>query len=208
MTVDRLKKSQILQKRSVKTLVHFTPVQNLRSIFSHDLLSRTQCDHHGIKPVVSDQYRYDGKLDYISLSVSFPNYGMFYYKQRDLGYSWSILFVSPDIILDKACQFYPHNAASFKSNSIDRSSAVYLNDMFGDNLRGKLKYDLASYYPVNHQAEIMVHQTIPSDYIQAVVFPNLSDHQKWLSGDGKSVQVNSFYDQKYFSQRYDYRFNK
>ena len=115
MNSDQLSIQQILSQRKINSLVHFTPVQNLNSIFRHNLLSRDQCDKQGLNPVTTDAYRLDGLLDFISVSVSFPNSAMFYRKRISMGYSWAILLISPDIIIKQPSLFFASNAASSKN---------------------------------------------------------------------------------------------
>ena len=204
MNSDQCSIQQILQQRKVKSLVHFTPVQNLNSIFSHNLLSRVQCDRLGLKPVTTDAYRLDGLLDFISVSVSFPNSGMFYRKRMSMNYSWAVLLISPDVICRQPSLFFATNAASAAAShpGVDRRySSNAFSAMFGDSDRNSFQGHLDYCFPVDPQAEIMVKQAISINDIQSVVFDSDADYHSWASAGGDLAGLQFDINHAYFSSR-------
>ena len=78
---------QICDERNIETLVHFTRVENLSSILQNGLLSRKALEileeTRGQQFLFNDRKRKDGHKDAICLSISFPNYQMFYPIRED-----------------------------------------------------------------------------------------------------------------------------
>ena len=69
----------VIKRRNITELCHFTRVSNYESIMKYGLCSRAYLESHDVLSAeYSDELRLDGYIDAISLSVSFPNYKMFY----------------------------------------------------------------------------------------------------------------------------------
>ena len=63
---------EFCEQRNIRTLIHFTRVENLRGILTHGLLSRAELEHMqlDLSPIFNDQKRVDGlKLESVLLSV-------------------------------------------------------------------------------------------------------------------------------------------
>jgi len=203
MNLNQRSIQHVLAAKQVTSLVHFTPMQNLDSIVKNNLLSRDQCKRVGIKPTTTDRFRYDGLLDYISVSLSFPNDRMFYLKQKDLGYSWAILLLSPKVITSQPSLFFSSNAASAKkANPLDGSgTADALSAMFGSRRNNSPSHGLGDCFPVDPQAEIMVKQTIAKQYIQSIIFRSMTDYRNWIRAGGAPLGLKIIIDDTYFGQR-------
>lgn len=160
---------QILRYRNISKLVHFTKVDNLENIFENGILSRNILDSNNIEYSYSDPNRLDGKLDYISNSISFPNYKMFYPKrQEDLSVKWAILSIDSSILIDKFdTEFYRMNAASSDLSKcrFEPTSNDALEDMFypEDRVPG-----LQANYTTNPQAEVLIKDVIEPCYIKCI----------------------------------------
>jgi hypothetical protein len=167
---------QILRYRNISKLVHFTPISNLESIFNKGILSRTVLDNDKISYSYSDLHRLDGKLDYISNSISFPNYKMFFSKRKDnLSVKWAVLSIDSSILVDKFdTEFYRMNAASSDLNKcrFDACSNNALEDMFypGDRVS-----NLPVNYTTNPQAEVLVKDSIDVSYIKCIDTESFND---------------------------------
>lgn len=82
----------VINRRNIKFLVHFTRLENLDNILTNGIIPRNDMTDQFIKPfdfllndkesngkyIYNDDYRYDGKCDYSCFSISFPNNLMFY----------------------------------------------------------------------------------------------------------------------------------
>ena len=170
----RKRKSQIkdqVDKREIKYLVHFTPIDNLQSILKFGLRSRKYLEDKKINFTPTDNDRLDHRWDRISASVSFPNYSMFYHKRCSMvGIKlWAVILIRKEALWELDCQFFPKNAANSemsKFTGTDWSSAQAFKDMFGQE-ESRRKY-LLKYYTTDPQAEVMIKNTVPTDYISEV----------------------------------------
>lgn len=73
--------SQIQQfcvERDITLLCHFTRIENLHSILQQGLLGRNLLETRRQQFLFNDHDRVDGHKEAICLSISFPNYQMFY----------------------------------------------------------------------------------------------------------------------------------
>ena len=61
---------EIIQKRNIKQLVHFTRVENLKSIINNGILSRSELNKRSIKVKYNDDKRLDNWLNTSSFSVT------------------------------------------------------------------------------------------------------------------------------------------
>ena len=183
IAIERLKKrrdqiSVLVNERQILSLVHFTPIENLESIVENGLRSRNELS--GEKYIHTDEYRTDGWLNWVSASISFPNYKMFYSKQnslKDIG-GWAVVIIKKEVLWELDCKFILTNAASsgIRMFSDSRwSSAEALEDMFGNP---EHRYNIPDFYTTDPQAEVMIHNEIPSHYIERIVVRNAQDENK------------------------------
>ena len=109
---------QICTERSITTLFHFTRIENLRSILQEGLLSHSNLETREPRPLFNDNDRADWCPEANCLSISFPNYKMFYSirgKKKAEGVKdsqWVILLLNADILWELDCAFCQTNAAS------------------------------------------------------------------------------------------------
>jgi hypothetical protein len=212
---------RICIEQKIETLVHFTRSQNLSSILQRGLLGRSVLEDqsYDIRPQYNDSYRLDGYKEAICLSISFPNYQMFYkYRyNNDLGLDqkedWVVLTLAPSILWEMDCKFYTENAASNNARNseinMDRSQPVALKQMFQDY--GSMKRStlgIPDNFTTHPQAEVLVLNSIPVDYIQSVDFCNRSIAEQWLSQNSlrEASCVQFYYSDRYFCPRQDWKF--
>lgn len=181
-------------------LIHFTRCENLRSIFRHGLHSIQSSDEEGIHSLRNDKIRLDGQPDGISLSVTFPNFRMFYkYRQMDVTSDWAVLLLSPKILWEKKCGFFRHNAADSRMRHLPRAEVTTvqaLREMFESPGLEREQW-LRPYDPTDPQAEVMVYETIEPDLIETVAFETKQVANKWrrtvegrdtiYAGEGKGL---------------------
>lgn len=170
----------IIIKRNIKHLIHFTRIENLENILVNGLIPRNGMkdefvdllsfwmdeneEENGGKYFYNDLNRLDNKLDYSCLSVGFPNDKMFYKLKLECPHAkWVIISISPQILVNHECLFYPCNAASGLVNSVPTDNykgAEAFENMFQNE----------NSYPQDVQAEIMVKGVIDPKYIQGCAF--------------------------------------
>ena len=74
----------ICNRQNIQQLVHFTNIDNLVNILSIGLVGRDRKSRDLVKFKTNDEFRFDGYPEAICLSISFPNYRMFYIYNQSL----------------------------------------------------------------------------------------------------------------------------
>lgn len=203
--------------RKIDVLCHFTRLENLPGILQNGLLCRRDLGRRKLPFCAIDNYRQDGCLDAVCLSISFPNYLMFYKKRRYFQNSqqisdsnWVVLLLDVSILWDLECEFCQVNAADAFERAIPRPvrrTPEALKRMFCD-LDGRKRVDLKlpRYYPTSPQAEVLVLGNIPATYIRQVHFFDYFTHSTWLNYVRSLATANAVHNSYYFSPREDYVF--
>lgn len=166
--------------KEINSLVHFTPIENVTSIAHNGLFSRDELEKRGLDFVYTDKKRLDGLTDYISVSISFPNYKMFFSvrkefekrENRSVG-RWAVIIIRKEALWELDCKFFFRNAASAEfENRLDErwSSAEAFEEMFGNK---KDRINIPEFYTTNPQAEVMIKDEVPRNYIAGVALENL-----------------------------------
>ena len=70
--------AELAKAKEIKYLVHFARVENLPSIALYGLISRQLLVQNNLPHFYNDNLRLDNLPNTISLSVTFPNYKMFF----------------------------------------------------------------------------------------------------------------------------------
>ena len=201
---DKEEFSRFLEERKIKHLVHFTRVDNVKNILRFGLIPRKFLEEEAIKialnPVFADSQRLDGREEVNCLSVSFPNYQMFYKKSKDNRDEWAVILFDLNIIKKHRCKFTSTNLASKDSKPIGGIEGA--EQMFFDlDLRERL--GLPSHHTTNPQAETLEYSVVPHLWIKEVHLSSnkyLSKVTKWKQSENTIVKV----DRKYFRPRDDY----
>jgi len=174
---ERIRKAS--ERRGIQYLVHFTQVGNVPSILEHGLLSRRELDKRGIPYRWNDENRFDEALDAISLSISFPNYRMFFrlrQHKRNEGARWVVLMLSSAILWEYKCTYHYTNAArkEFRDKYRgDLQSLGVFEGMFAPEIRGISRDpDIPPFYTTDPQAEVLIFQRIPTEKVLEVCVEN------------------------------------
>jgi hypothetical protein len=195
----------IVTSRDIQHLVHFTQADNLVSIFREGLISVAEARTRGIKQRTNDPDRYDGYLDGISLSVSYPNAQMFYKLRRSKPETdWALLFVDPEILFEKRCGFCRFNAADKRVPKGDKEAlfgAQNFAAMFERPSDPTASERLRPCDPTDPQAEVLAFDSIESSRIRRVIFFEeevLRCHEDILMGVPKCVDLSWLSSRPYF----------
>ncbi|HTU66767.1 MAG TPA: DarT ssDNA thymidine ADP-ribosyltransferase family protein [Steroidobacteraceae bacterium] len=192
---------ETVRSRGIRCLTHFTRVENIDSILAHGLVTRTACRGRGFESIFSDEYRHDGQ-DAICLSISFPNYKMFYQlRQRNSDAKWAVLGVDPSVLWKKDCAFCVTNAAKNEVSGVpiqERKGAPALELMFAE--RGSVsrkELSIPESYPTDPQAEVLVFETIEPNLITGLAFNDSDVRKKFkerLEGRYKVLDNSRYFD--------------
>lgn len=164
-----------LKQRGVTHLVHFTRAQNVPSILRNGLLSRDDLDARGLAHSINDPHRFDYVTCATCLSVSFPNYKMFYrLRQEHPEVDWVVLRLRSELVAQKRCAYSYANAATrdiARSGVADRMTVDALEGMFSEHegMPSRATLKIPDHYPTSPQAEILVLDTIEPHFITDVI---------------------------------------
>lgn len=173
-----------VSNREIKYLFHFTNVKNLDSIITHGLLPKSHLAKNSIKAICNDALRLDGHDEAISLSISFPNYKMFY-KYRKLNEAtneqWCVIILYSKVLFEKECLFCKTNAANniirHMPNDELKGYEAFIK-LFGDE-EERSKLELPVCHPTDEQAEVLVRDIIDISYIREIHFNNKNVYKKF-----------------------------
>lgn len=181
------------QARGIEYLVHFTRLRNLRGIMEKGLMTRSNLERSNADFVYTDSQRLDGVPNSISLSVSFPNYKMFYDKKikYDLKDNmWCVLLLKTEILRDFDCAFILGNKANLSNRNIDLNERMSLEsfaEFFDDyDERSKLMAP-SDTYATDPQSEILCLSNIPVSKISHCFYNNGMYKWQWSVDDNKKV---------------------
>ena len=161
-----------IKRRNITSLYHFTPLKNIMGILDIGLWSKQSLNESGLEFANTDEVRFDCRSNYISTSISFPNYKMFYSKVCEYPQQiWCVLELDPSILYKQECLFFPNNAACSGMSSksaAEISSYEGFSRMFdGHHSTSKYAHDV--------QAEVMVKEFIDIDFIKSINVKHISD---------------------------------
>lgn len=205
--------NQIMAKRRIDSLYHFTNVKNLPSIIEYGLIPREILEDEDIPSIFNDAYRYDRCPDAVCLSVEFPNYKMFYsLRKNQSDERWVVIQLNAQILTNFECAFCWQNAGSESSYTIpieERMGCRAFSNLFEDRegFPTREQLEIPDNYPTNPQAEVLVFGQISPDYIKNIYFENwrdLNDYCRSNPRGGISMRINDYF----FKPRKDFGFWK
>ncbi len=211
--------SQEISRRGIRRLVHFTKLENLTGILRYGLLSSQELRSRRLSVNENDTRRLDMHPECSCLSVTFPNYRLFYYfRQLDDTVDWIVLELTPDVLfsLREYPIFCPSNAASeavrCKIGEHQASDVKSFQNMFAEEseYRGSLmrrkNLGLSPSDTTDPQAEILFPGSIPLKYINKIKVNDMrvqDECQKMVLKHGIE-DISVAVDQQMFSPRRDY----
>ncbi len=202
--------SEFCSIKGIVNLIHFTRIENLKSILQHGLINRKELSRlpESERPIFNDQERFDGHIEAICLSVSFPNYQMFYKLNKDKPDDWVVLLLDSSILWDLDCAFCQTNAASSKISSVpleQRKTFEALKQMFTDEENvSREELGIPANFTTNPQAEVLVFDTIPVKYIRGVNFRSISAMKAWQNLNSYPENISLVASDTFFKPRSDW----
>lgn len=207
MNVNQDQIKQIVKERNIKFVLHFTSVGNLSSILKNGLLSRIQLVSKNISYQFNDDKRYDGCLDSVCCSVSFPNSILFsVFRRLNYGKTWVVIALDPSVLWEKTCYFCASNAAKREMSNLIRyrTTSSDFKKMFGKSVEGRVRNfacEIDDSYPTNPKAEVVIPNGIETRYIKKIFTDSTRVAELYAE------QFNQFdfqYEPSYFRNRKDY----
>jgi len=165
---NRFEIINIVKKRNITKLIHFTDIRNMPSILEHGILPPARLKEDGIESHSNDPDRFDNQLEGISVSIMKRNQHVLNYFHKRDPRRWIEIEINPDIVATKNCLFYQTNASNSKYKDVKeeylRSSKAFAS-MFDDCVvtKGKTykRDNKKSFETTDEQAEIIVRWKIP-----------------------------------------------
>ena len=123
---------------------------------------------------------------------------------------WVVLVLEGKILWELACVFCTENAASNAIRHVpleERRKADVLESMFVDSygdIKGKVyrrHLQTPTYYPTHPQAEVLIFDPIPVEYIQAVHFYDATVLEGWRDSNPWINPGRLVHNQQYFRDR-------
>lgn len=219
---QKQKVRELVERRNINSLIHFTRQENLLSILQHGLVPVNLQQEMKIESIHNDDQRIDEQLDATSLSIEFPNYSLFYqfrkYKYPDS--KWIVLDVDKEVLFcpSRVIFYCRTNAASVlprTSNTMDLCKADSFENLFCESALtkdNKLNYrsalQIGNNIPTDPQAEILISGIIESQYINKIYFQNKNSFNEWrlFQGSEKLSEINYQIKPELFGPRNDYSF--
>lgn len=161
----------IAHQRQISHLFHFTRFANLQGILQNGLIPRQVLIAQQMPFLFNDLYRHDGRTNANCLSITFPNYKMFYPTRLDHpNDDWAVLRLSPRILWEKNCLFCEGNAARYDIAATAENllqGRVALEHLFAEKnwLPPREHLRLLCNEPTDVQAEVLVFGVIEPQYI-------------------------------------------
>lgn len=205
----------VAKNRNIKFLVHFSPFPNLESILKFGILSRKKMEKREIKYIPVDPLRLDNFLNFISVSISFPNYKMFFRVRQEKKISWVILRLDPAVLWELNSKFFISNASARRvGNLVEDLEELFGNACFNENpnFQGSAaisREDLGipDCFTTDPQAEVMVEGEIPREYIKGIITENweMEEKAREISMDFlKKIEIET--QPSFFGPRMDFKF--
>ena len=197
---------KICTQHGIRTLVHFTRVENLGRILQEGLLGRSLLETRGKPFLFNDPERVEGHKEAVCLSVSFPNYQVFsLYRKRTNARRWVVLVLDAKVLWELECAFCQENAAHHIAME-ERKKPDALTGMFVAEYHAISRQVLRipGNYPTHPQAEVLVFDRVPVQYLNAVHFWNGTALHGWRSSNSGAYSQTFAADQQYFKPRCDW----
>lgn len=163
-----------IKRRNITRLCHFVHTSALLHILSdtEGIRAVDYIDRDILTP--NDPLRLDGRRDYISCTVQYPNW-WYLRKIKDnnpIFPDWAILFIDPLVAADDTTQFCKVNAATRYGEYIYKGAEAF-RELFSVNVgRQNRTKDMLQNAPTDDQAEVLVYESIPVSMIKGIAFEN------------------------------------
>jgi hypothetical protein len=193
---------EFIANRGIKSLLHFTKVENVPKILAHGLIPRRYLEFEAIRIAIRPDFADDRTNDqrgHNLLSISFPDYLSFQRQRRKSKSSWAILLLNPKLIIHHKCGFEKTPSDS-KHFDVDKgTNTAYA--LFGNTgLRTRL--NLPRHFTTNPKSVVLELSVVPPSFINEIHVYNEKQHDR-LFNLTSNVDAKIKVDKTFFQDRLD-----
>lgn len=172
-----------IKKRGITRLCHMTQIEKLILILEGDtgILADDYIEEKNLHK--NDQDRLDGRTDFISTSIQFPNVWYYRFRRnvRTEMTDWAVIFIDSQICRRSNTLFSPVNAATAKGACIG-TGVNRLKASFEDFVGGRTRTtNMLVNCPTDDQAEIMIYKEIPTSCFKGIAFETIDAVKKFIN---------------------------
>ena len=173
---------RFLEARRIKSLFHFTSIENLESIATHGFMGRESLRSRNLSFRPSDQIRFEPILDGICFSLSRPNH---YMAARKVISGHEMVLLELQGLDDLLSNYnYISSPGNFGSPILKQRLQSWPEEFIGglglmnlfENLEIREKYKVPDFEPTDPQAEIIVVDHLPWVFVKKIYFPNATEY--------------------------------
>lgn len=163
---------RILDEHRISRLCHMTQIDKLFSILygEEGIWATAFCNSKSMYR--NDMDRYDGKTEYISTSIEYPNVWYYSNKKNVNPYvnNWAVIFIDPTLSREDKTLFCPINSAASKGAYIS-GDAKNLSASFNQQVGYRRRNSNMLYCcPTDDQAEILLYKHVSVSSITGIAF--------------------------------------
>ena len=212
LETDFTKISQMLNRRKIDKILHFTHISNIESILKIGLRSKIFLNTNKIKFFDTDKQRLDGLLNGFSCSVTIPNLYMLKMKENTVGKEFVVIEISANTLLTSKFVAFPGNAATSVinndaiNNPQEYIGAVGLRNLFLKESERR-DHSRSDSEATDLQSEIIFFDQISPDRIRAIHSPSYLDAKfqhklRIILSSSSDLRMCSNCNHNYFANRY------
>lgn len=190
----------IVNKRKIEKLIHFTNIKNLKSVLQIGICTRRYLRENEIKYEYNDKHRKDRRRDCSSFSIEYPNnfYLSSLMKKEPTNRFCIIVLDAKKLLPNLLDKYYVYcNAATIEASSFLDSETLtqpkFLENMFYGS---KIKY-----LPNDVQSEVLIKGNVSAKYIQEIHFKSEEDLKEF-----EDICKDRPFDNKYIFKVSDFYF--
>ena len=167
-----------IKTRNIRSLFHFTSLNNLESILTKGFMGRESLNQKGVDFTLSDFMRNEPILDGVCFSLSRPNH---YMAARKIAAGHDLVLLEIGQVEVLLAQFnFIASPGNFGSTDLKNLLQEWPEKLIGGqglmNLFNSTKireqYSIPDFEPTDPQAEIIFLDNLPKSCIKKVYFPN------------------------------------
>ena len=173
---------RFLVARNISSLFHFTSIKNLESIAANGFLGRESLKTKDLKFTPTDQIRDEPILDGVCFSLSRPNY---YMAARKIISGHEMVLLELQGLSELLTHFnFVASPGNFGSPVLKRKIESWPEEFIGGqglmnlfkNPEVRHKYIIPDFEPTDPQAEIIILESIPWNFVKKIYFPNSAEY--------------------------------